>query len=99
MNRGGKRLGAGRPTKWREGTKRDDTKTVRIPKRILNEVLQYAHKLDNNCLTQSKDIDIEWLEKFKQKILKAVGGSKTSKTRQRVEKVLDEEIERFLKND
>ncbi len=98
MSRGGKRRGAGRPTKWKEGTTKNDTKTVRIPKRIVDEVLEYAYKLDNNYVTQSKNIDIEWLEKFKQKILKAVGGSKTSKTRQRVEKVLDGEIASFLED-
>lgn len=95
MVRGGKRKGAGRPTKWREGTTKDDTKTVRIPKRILEEVLEYAYKLDNGCVTQYKNIDNEWLEAFSQKILKAVGGSKTSKTRQRVEKILNAEIESF----
>ena len=38
------------------------------------------------------------LEGFKQKILKAVGGPKSSKTRQRVEKALDGEIKGFLEN-
>lgn len=38
------------------------------------------------------------LEDFKQKILKAVGGSKSSRTRQRVKKALDKEIEGFLEN-
>ena len=98
MVRGGKRKGAGRPTKWREGTTKDDTKTVRIPRRIIDEVLEYAYELDNNCVTQSKNIDAEWLKEFKQKILKAVGGTKASKTRERVERALDKEIESFLKS-
>jgi len=54
MPRGGERKGAGRPTKWKAGTTREDTKTVRIPKRIIDEVLQFAIQLDNDCVTQSK---------------------------------------------
>lgn len=99
MPRGGQRKGAGRPTKWKIGTTRDDTKPVRIPKRIADEVLEFAYQLDNDCVTQSKTIDKKWLLDFKSKIVKAVGGTKKSKTRIRVEQVLDEEIEKFLSED
>lgn len=46
MPRGGYREKAGRKTTWASGCKFEDTKIIRVPKAISNEVLEIAHKLD-----------------------------------------------------
>ena len=97
MSRGGKRKGAGRPTKWREGTTKEDTKTVRIPKRIVNEVLDYAYKLDN-CVTQSKNIDKVSLVKLKEAVLKSLEMGKQAKKYKQVENTLNIQIDKIINN-
>lgn len=96
MTRGGKRKGAGRPTKWREGTTKEDTKTVRIPKRIVDDVLEYAYKLDNNCVAQSKSISIEDLELLKSEALKSLCMGVQSNPYKRLRGALNKRIE-YLK--
>ena len=46
MPRGGKRKGAGRKSGWASGCKKEDTQSMRIPKYILKEVHEIAHRLD-----------------------------------------------------
>jgi hypothetical protein len=57
--RGGIRQGAGRKTTWVSGCKQEDTKPIRVPKVIANQILEIAHKLDAGEVidldTQSKE--------------------------------------------
>ena len=46
MPSGGRREGAGRKSGWASGCKKKDTQTMRIPKHILKEVHEVAHRLD-----------------------------------------------------
>lgn len=59
MPRGGQRKGAGRRSTWASGCKFADTKIVRVPAYIADDVLEFAHKLDasryNEIVTNSKD--------------------------------------------
>ena len=48
MPRGGKRKGAGRPSSWKSGCRFEDTKLIRVPKVIADQVLEYAHQLDED---------------------------------------------------
>lgn len=97
MNRGGRRKGAGRPTKWREGTTKEDTKPVRIPKRIVDEVLDYAYGLDNNCVTQSKSTLKEDLQELRTTVLKSLQMGAQAEKYKRVKKALDAQIIKILK--
>jgi hypothetical protein len=54
--RGGIRQGAGRKTTWASGCKQEDTKPIRVPKVIANQILEIAHKLDAG---QVIDLDIQ----------------------------------------
>ena len=47
MPRGGKREGSGRKSTWKSGCKFEDTKLIRVPKAIADDVLEIAHKLDS----------------------------------------------------
>jgi hypothetical protein len=44
MPRGGSRFGAGGQFKWNHGK----TKTIRVPESLVDQVLEYAKKLDSN---------------------------------------------------
>ncbi len=46
MPSGGKRKGAGRKSGWASGCRKEDTQTMRIPRHILKEVHEAAHRLD-----------------------------------------------------
>ena len=46
MPRGGKRPGAGRKSSWPSGCGREDTKLIRVPKKLADELLEIAHRLD-----------------------------------------------------
>jgi hypothetical protein len=46
MPRGGHREKAGRPSTWKSGCKFSETKLIRVPSVIADQVLEYAHKLD-----------------------------------------------------
>lgn len=50
MARGGARLGAGAKPKWKNG----DTKTIRVPKRLEQQILDYARKLDAEVLLENE---------------------------------------------
>jgi hypothetical protein len=58
MPRGGARLGAGAKSKWKHG----ETKTIRVPKQLEQQVLEYARKLDGSAIletdTESKIINL-----------------------------------------
>ncbi|NEP61197.1 MAG: hypothetical protein F6J96_35065 [Symploca sp. SIO1C2] len=58
MPRGGKRRGAGRKPDWRHGK----TRTIRVPEALVEEILEYAHKLDTGDTTDydtiSKVVDL-----------------------------------------
>lgn len=47
MPRGGKRKGAGRRSTWKSGCKFEDTKLIRVPEAIAEQVLQVAHQIDS----------------------------------------------------
>lgn len=60
MPRGGKRKGAGRKTSWASGCHFKDTKLIRVPVVIADQVLDYAHRLDaedisNELVTKSNN--------------------------------------------
>jgi DNA-directed RNA polymerase subunit RPC12/RpoP len=46
MPRGGSREKAGRKSTWKSGCKFEDTKSIRVPAHIADQVLEIAHKLD-----------------------------------------------------
>lgn len=46
-NKGGYREGAGRKSSWSSGCKFEDTKLIRVPTTIAEQVLEIAHKLDS----------------------------------------------------
>lgn len=46
MPRGGKRDGAGRPSKWASKVTFKDTKLIRVPKHLVQRLLNIAHKMD-----------------------------------------------------
>lgn len=50
MPRGGKREGAGRRSSWASGCRFEETKLIRVPKAIADQVLQYAHDVDAHQL-------------------------------------------------
>lgn len=70
MPRGGRRKGAGRPSSWKSGCQFEDTKLIRVPKLIADQVLEYAHQLDDGynlcfeikCLQEENKILSERLE-------------------------------------
>ncbi|MEM9391699.1 MAG: hypothetical protein AAGA02_14570 [Bacteroidota bacterium] len=58
MPRGGRREGAGGRHKWKHG----ETKTIRVPIELADEILEFAHKLDDGVIieheTQSKVLNL-----------------------------------------
>lgn len=46
MAQGGKRTGAGRKSTWRSGCPFTETKLIRVPIAIAQEILEIAHRLD-----------------------------------------------------
>ncbi len=46
MPRGGIRPGAGRPSSWASGCGREDTKLIRVPVALVDQLLEIAHVLD-----------------------------------------------------
>lgn len=46
MSRGGKRLGAGRKSSWPSGCGREDTKLIRVPITLADELLEIARRMD-----------------------------------------------------
>ena len=61
MPRGGKRVGAGRKSSWPSGCGRADTKLIRVPIKLADELLEIARKLDAGesleSVTQTKGVD------------------------------------------
>lgn len=47
MPRGGYREKAGRPSTWKSGCKFSETKLIRVPTAIADQLLEIAHKLDS----------------------------------------------------
>lgn len=47
MPRGGHREKAGRPSTWKSGCKFSETKLIRVPAAIADQLLEIAHKLDS----------------------------------------------------
>jgi hypothetical protein len=46
MARGGYRENSGRKTSWASGCGFDDTKTIRVPKSLADQITEIAHRLD-----------------------------------------------------
>ena len=73
MPRGGQRKGAGRKSSWASGCQFADTKIIRVPAYIADEVLEFAHKLDasryHEIVTNSKtDEELPLIKALKSKI-------------------------------
>lgn len=69
MARGGKRAGAGRKSTWASGCTQADTKLIRVPIAIADQVLEMAHRLDSgdalDLVTRSKtESDIQTVIDF-----------------------------------
>jgi hypothetical protein len=47
MPRGGYREKAGRPSTWKSGCKFSETKLIRVPTAIADQLLEIAHRLDS----------------------------------------------------
>jgi hypothetical protein len=58
MPRGGHREKAGRPSTWKSGCKFSETKLIRVPAAISDQVLEFAHKLDSG---ESLDLETKQL--------------------------------------
>lgn len=89
--RGGFREGSGRKYKWKSGK----TKAVRIPVAILEEVLEYAQKLDSGILLKN-DISMKTENEINEAKAFALGGLKVGKQStlyKKSKKVLDTFIE------
>jgi len=71
MTRGGFRVGAGSKPAWKHGK----TKTIRVPDLLVDQVLEYARKLDQEGIiepvTESKTINLAGIS------LKTYGGKIT----------------------
>lgn len=52
MTRGGKRDRSGRKSTWASGCKFEDTKLIRVPAAIADQLLELAHKLDAGEILQ-----------------------------------------------
>ena len=50
MGRGGVRSNAGAKSKWKHGK----TKSIRVPEELIDQILEYAHKLDENAKIESE---------------------------------------------
>lgn len=52
MSRGGRRDGSGRKSSWKSGCSFKETKLIRIPSILADQVLEIAHWLDNGGLIE-----------------------------------------------
>jgi len=59
MPRGGTRKGAGRPSTWASGCSFKDTKLIRVPNAIFDQVLELAHRLDKGEEIKGEEIDLD----------------------------------------
>jgi hypothetical protein len=50
MPRGGVRSNSGAKSKWKHGK----TKLIRVPEKLADQILEYAHKLDENAKIESE---------------------------------------------
>ena len=50
MTRGGVRSNSGAKGKWKHGK----TKSIRVPEELADQILEYAHKLDENAKIESE---------------------------------------------
>jgi hypothetical protein len=66
MPRGGHRKGSGRKSTWISGCKFVDTKLIRVPESLADELIEIAHKLDagEKLETVTKSNDVSQLELF-----------------------------------
>jgi hypothetical protein len=55
MPRGGKRLGAGNQTKWKRSANANETKLIRVPIVLADDILVLAHQLDRGEITLGDD--------------------------------------------
>lgn len=55
MARGGFREGAGKKSEWKHSTSASETKVIRVPIALANEILALAHKLDKGELSEDSD--------------------------------------------
>lgn len=63
MTRGGYRSGAGRKSSWKSGCSFEETKLIRVPSVLADQLLALAHWLDNGGtvekVTKSKPLQLE----------------------------------------
>jgi hypothetical protein len=63
MSRGGRRDGSGRKSSWKSGCSFEETKLIRVPSVIADQLLEIAHWLDNGGtiekVTKSKPLQLE----------------------------------------
>lgn len=62
MPRGGHRNKAGRPSTWKSGCKFSETKLIRVPIAIADQLLEIAHKLDEGSFLDSTSKQLSLLE-------------------------------------
>lgn len=70
--RGGERENAGRPNKWNN----TPTTAIRVPEVLVNQIMVYAHKLDDGTVQNQTDVSekllkliTDWQAKIKDKEL------------------------------
>lgn len=69
MPRGGQREGAGRKSTWASGCRFEETKLIRVPSAIADQVLNFAHQLDaDNSQSINSDLETKSKASFGQQL-------------------------------
>jgi hypothetical protein len=92
MPRGGHREKAGRPSTWKSGCKFSETKLIRVPAVISDQVLEFAHKLDSgetlDLVTETNSVSLEQIKAASEMVLSDVKLTRGSRDRGRVRQTL-----------
>jgi hypothetical protein len=94
-NRGGYRANAGRKSGWST----TETKTIRVPESLAEQILEVAHRLDSGESLESEtksNIDLEQLESIKQDLLKDQILTRKNKDRSVVKRGIEAFIEKLV---
>lgn len=68
--RGGTREGAGRKSSWVSGCKQEETKLIRVPKKLVEQLNEIAHKLDAGEVI---DLDTKSIQEENERLKREIG--------------------------
>lgn len=94
-NRGGYRANAGRKSGWSTA----ETKTIRVPEALAEQILEVAHRLDSGeslGFDTKPNIDLERLEVIKQELLKDQVLTRKTKDRSVVKRGIEAFIQKLV---